>query len=62
MAYRPLWKIREEIKNLRFELEMLKKDPSASREEIEEAEDRLTSLRTEYKERVAELEGKSVPF
>lgn len=59
---RPLWKIREEMKNLRIEIEMLKKDPSTCREEIEATEDRLTSLRREYMQRCAELEGKRVPF
>jgi predicted nucleic acid-binding Zn-ribbon protein len=53
-----LWEIKKQIKEIKFELELLKTDPSASHDEIVELGMELSRLRQEYSQRVKSLKLK----
>ncbi|MDI3548154.1 MAG: hypothetical protein PWR10_1806 [Halanaerobiales bacterium] len=51
----PLWQLKNQIRQATLELELLKKDPSASHNEIAELDAKLTGWKLEYARRVATL-------
>jgi regulator of replication initiation timing len=53
-----IWEIKKQIKEIKFELELLKTDPSASHDEIAELDMELSRLRQEYSQRVKSLKLK----
>jgi len=54
-----LYKLKKQIKQANFELEMLKKDPAATHNEIADLDSKLSKWKHEYAERVRQLKRRN---